>query len=478
MFSSTRPSVLCDHLRIPYDVRQLELPAGCGGLVLPSGRGLHWKADESGPALEHRVGGIRFFAPVCDDEEAARLLGSGWRRTEPVQQADGRPAGSLWQRGDGSIFLPFAPDAAIVAFWSEAYLTALTSPGRQHLRRLATKTYYGARPFLPRSVQIALRRRFARIQERTPFPRWPAETALDDLLHFLLQRLANAAGEAVPMLHAWPDGRSWALVLTHDVETDKGYQALERLRDVELSLSFRSSWNFVPRRYEVDEVVVRMLWAEGFEVGVHGLYHDGRDLESLETLQQRLPEMRRYAERWNATGFRSPATHRHWEWMPLLGFDYDSSYPDTDPFEPQAGGCCSLLPFFNENLVELPLTMAQDHTLFVILRDPDERRWLDKAQFLRERGGLALLNIHPDYMLEKEDLELYGRLLRAFASDSSMWHALPREVSRWWRERAGTSLSRTNGDWVATGPAAERARLVFTEPDGGTDVNMLPAHQV
>jgi hypothetical protein len=46
--------------------------------------------------------------------------------------------------------------------------------------------------------------------------------------------------------------------------------------------------------------------------------------------------------------------------MPLLVFDYDSSYPDTDPYEPPPGGCCTWLPYFNEELIELPITLAQD----------------------------------------------------------------------------------------------------------------------
>jgi hypothetical protein len=54
--------------------------------------------------------------------------------------------------------------------------------------------------------------------------------------------------------------------------------------------------------------------------------------------------------------------------MASLPFEYDSSYPDTDPFEPQPGGCCSWLPYFNGPLVELPITLPQDHTLFVIPR--------------------------------------------------------------------------------------------------------------
>ncbi len=113
--------------------------------------------------------------------------------------------------------------------------------------------------------------------------------------------------------------------------------------------------------------------------------------------------MRGAAERWQAVGFRSPATQRQWELMPLLGFDYDSSYPDTDPFEPQGGGCCAWLPFFNQGMVELPLTMQQDHTLFVILRHGDETAWVEKAEFLRGRGGLALIDTHPDYLRRRSD---------------------------------------------------------------------------
>ena len=88
--------------------------------------------------------------------------------------------------------------------------------------------------------------------------------------------------------------------------------------------------------------------------------------------------------------------------MPLLGFDYDSSYPDTDPYEPQPGGCCSWLPFFNGDLVELPITLPQDHTLFEILGASTSALWLDKARFLRDRGGMALMITHPDYARNDE----------------------------------------------------------------------------
>ena len=246
-------------------------------------------------------------------------------------------------------------------------------------------------------------------------------------------------------------------MLTHDVETAVGAANIGLLRGIETERGFRSSWNFVPHRYDVADELVQDLTEDGFEIGVHGLKHDGRDLESLPTLERRLPEIRRYAERWHATGFRSPATHRRWEWMPLLGFDYDSSYPDTDPYEPQAGGCCSWLPFTNGDLVELPIMLPQDYTLFTILRVEDERPWLDKATFLRDRGGMALMITHPDYMLEQRYLDVYARLLDELGNDETLWRALPRDVSAWWRRRAESSVRRNGSGWVVPRPGGGRS---------------------
>jgi len=198
-----------------------------------------------------------------------------------------------------------------------------------------------------------------------------------------------------------------------------------------------------------------------FEVGVHGLYHDGRDLSSLNGLRDRLPAIHAVAKRWGAVGFRSPASHRRWEWMPLLQFDYDSSYPDTDPFEPQRGGCCSWWPFFNSNLVELPLTMPHDHTLFVILGQRDEALWIEKAEALRERGGMALIVTHPDYLIEGPGRAAYDRLLALYAGDSEAWKPLPAELAAWWRRRAASSIVGAAGGWMVTGPAQGQARIAF-----------------
>jgi hypothetical protein len=265
----------------------------------------------------------------------------------------------------------------------------------------------------------------------------------------------------VPYLGPWPDGKSWALVLTHDVEAAAGQRRHELLRSPERDRGLRSCWNFVGQRYQVDATLIGALQAEGCEIGVHGLRHDGRDLSSRRQLRRRLPAIRELASQWQAVGFRSPATQRDWALMPELGFAYDSSYADTNPYEPQPGGCCTWLPFFIGGMVELPMTLEQDHTLFEILRQPDARSWLHKAHMLRARGGMALLVTHPDYARDCRLTDGYLELLDAFCADRSAWHALPREVAAWWRDRAASEVRQTGGGWTVTGPAAGRATVQF-----------------
>ena len=230
-------------------------------------------------------------------------------------------------------------------------------------------------------------------------------------------------------------------MLTHDVEHAAGYENISVFRDLELRYGYRSSWNFVPKRYAVEEDTLRELTETGFEIGVHGLYHDGRDFASERIFTERLHEVSRYAELWKAKGFRSPSTHRVWNWMTKLDFDYDSSYPDTDPFEPFPGGCCSLLPYFNQELVELPITLPQDHTLFAILGHTDESLWVQKCTYIKQHEAMALMITHPDYIDEPGLLAAYERLLDQFANDDTAWRALPRDVSAWWRRRAASRLT-------------------------------------
>jgi len=477
-FTLSRKLVLFDHFRIPYaldpDLRRdgLEqlLSADSGGALL-------WTSEIDGPASSAVVRGtdggpdVPLHARVLPDHQATvRLarLGGRWDRARSLIAPDGEVVGSIWQRENGDVFLPFDPDEVILNYWSERYLE-ITAPGvARKLKRTMMRAYYLVRPLMPRRLQIWLRRRYTRVQAGSCFPRWPIESGLHDFFDLVVEILAQLAEAPVPTIAPWPAGYAWALVLTHDVEHAGGWTVVEPIVELERAHGVRSSFNLVPRRYEVEPERVSALSAEGFEIGVHGLHHDGRDLASLAELNARLPEMHAARSRWNASGFRSPSLHRRWEWMSLLGFEYDSSYPDTDPFEPQAGGCCSWLPFFNRATVELPLTLTQDHTLFVLLRHPDEAAWVQKTEFLRSRGAMALINTHPDYLVEPRIFRAYARFLDRFAADSSAWRALPRDVSSWWRRRANSSIEWDGQDWRIVGPASEDGaiRLVGGAADG------------
>jgi hypothetical protein len=461
---ATRRLGVLDELGVPYDV------AGSGGpwasvSAGDPGRSLLWFVGGDGETAQGWTAGpIRIWGQVAPESAVADLVSTlpgRWTRETAVVDRSGNVRSGVWRSDRGSTVLPFDPDESIANLRSERY--RLDGGQRRSLTAAARRAYYAARPLIPRPGQIALRRGFSRIQARTKFPRWPSEPTLHDLNELVRQAVADAAGHPVPYIESWPKGRSWALVLTHDVETGVGRDAIDGLRSVEQTAGYRSSWNLVPERYHVDDLLVARLKAAGCEVGVHGLRHDGRDMASLRTLESRLPEIRRWATRWGAQGYRSPATHRVWEWMPKLGFDYDSSYPDSDPYEPMAGGCCSWLPFFNDQMVELPITLPQDHTVFVILRR-DESLWREKAELLRRRGGMALIITHPDYMLRADRLRAYARLLAHFQDDATAWKALPSEVSDWWRRRAATALRPIGGRWRAVGPAAAEVSIAFTQP--------------
>ena len=51
---------------------------------------------------------------------------------------------------------------------------------------------------------------------------------------------------------------------------------------------------------------------------------------------------------------------------------------------------------------------------------------------------MALLNSHPDYLREPAVYEIYSNFLSVMKERKNYWHTLPRDVARWWRERAGS----------------------------------------
>jgi peptidoglycan/xylan/chitin deacetylase (PgdA/CDA1 family) len=325
---------------------------------------------------------------------------------------------------------PVAHDPEAAHYLYERYL----GPGGRS--RLLTP-YYRLKPLLPRRLQLALRRAYAPRQAARPFPAWPNERVLLDRRDEIIRnRLRTTGRDRLPVISFWPDGRRFAAILTHDVEGPAGIDNIPRLLEIEQRHGFVSSWNFCGEWYPIPEGVFESLEAAGCEVGLHGIAHDGLLFKDRATFEANLPKIHNYLREWGASGFRAPATHRRTDWMPELGCLYDTSFPDSDPFEPQPGGCCSIFPFLIEDLVELPITLLQDHTLFEILREQCVRLWIEKSDWIIENHGLVNLLVHPDYLLTQARLDLYDEFLGYLARQAGGWHALPREVAQFWKERA------------------------------------------
>ena len=331
--------------------------------------------------------------------------------------------------------------------------------------------YYAVKPFMPRRVQLTLRRLYAKRQARAEFPRWPFEPILlDHQATQLRERMAATGADAVPLVGFWPEGKRFAAILTHDVEGPLGVRNVRRVLEIERRHGFVSSWNFVAEWYPIEDGLFDHIRAHDGEIGLHAIKHDCKLFESRASFEADLPAIHRYLREWGAVGFRSPATHRNAEWMPELGCLYDSSFPDSDPFEPQAGGCCSIFPYFLDDLVELPITLLQDHTMWEILRADTIEHWTRKSDWLIAHHGLVNLITHPDYLDTPARLRQYEEFLEYLAAQEGMWHALPHEVASWWRERASLRCVVDEDGARIEGAGAERATVAWARAGDGPGV--------
>ena len=302
--------------------------------------------------------------------------------------------------------------------------------------------YYHLKPAIPPVVRVAVRRARARRLRHRFSGSWP---------------IHEASGRRPPEWPGWPNGEPFAFVLTHDVEGSKGLDRCGALAELEISLGFRSSFNFVPEgEYDAPLSLRRTLSERGFEVGVHDLHHDGKLYRSRNGFRKHAATINEYLASWGAVGFRSAFMFHNLQWLHDLNVLYDASTFDTDPFEPQPDGVKTIFPFWvagknGAGYVELPYTLPQDSTLFTILREKTIDTWKAKLDWVARQGGLALVNVHPDYMsfsgtkaATEYDTGLYRRFLEYVMNQygNSCWFALPRDVAAHVRrqERMSTGI--------------------------------------
>jgi peptidoglycan/xylan/chitin deacetylase (PgdA/CDA1 family) len=322
----------------------------------------------------------------------------------------------------------------------------------------AMRAYYCVKRLIPRRLRHRLNSAAIRARTRLEFPSWPCESALVELWRDWVKRSLELYG-AQDGWHIgfWPDRAKCCIVLTHDVESPKGFDRIEALAEIEERHGFRSAWNLPLAQYPIDWQHVARLRARGFEFGAHGLSHDGRLFRSHRDFAELAPVLERLAAEHGLRGFRAPSTLRDPRAIATMDFDFDSSFADTDPYEPQPGGTCSLFPFHLSRLVELPYTLPQDHTLIHLLRRSPLPVWTMKAKWIASLGGMILTLTHPDYCGDGVYLESYRELLKRLGEIDTAWRALPSEVAVWWKQRAQLQLQVENNRPSITGPGASRA---------------------
>ena len=300
---------------------------------------------------------------------------------------------------------------------------------------LFNQLYYRLKPYIPWGVRMGARHLIAQAQRRLYADIWPIDAE---------------SGIKPENWRGWPDGKKFAFVLTHDVEGVVGLEKTRALMELEMRQGFRSSFNFVPEgEYRVPAALRGELDRHGFEVGVHDLRHDGK-LFWPSTAAANSGRINGHLRDWRAKGFRSGFMLHDSTFLNSLDIDYDASTFDTDPFEPQPVGVRTVFPFWisrpnGGGFVELPYTLPQDSTMFFVLREKNTDLWKRKLDWIVQRGGMALVNVHPDYINfnggqpqpSEYAVELYAEFLAYVAKNypGQYWNALPREISSWYREK-------------------------------------------
>jgi hypothetical protein len=398
----------------------------------------------------------------CQTGATADVAGSG--RFDALKEV---------RRNGTMIQLPFDFAEVIDNLRLERYRQKII-PGREIFAASepVRKLYYLFRNCLTVSVRRQLQRAYFRDWEKLPFPAWPVDFTVDNLHEEFLRLLMETSDvKKVPFIWFWPEGAPNCLIMTHDVETSAGRDFTSKLMNLDDCYGIKASFQIIiEKRYEISDEYVSEIRSRGFELNIHDLNHDGHLYRKRAEFVRRAARVNSYVHRYNTRGFRAAAMYRNQEWYDVFEFSYDMSVPNVAHLEPMRGGCCTVMPYFIGKILELPLTAAEDYSLFHILNDYSTTLWKRQLDLIRERNGLMSFIVHPDYLIERRARNVYESLLdhlRQMVAREEIWAALPGDVDRWWRARSQMRLVPRGDEWEIVGPEKERGRVAYAVLNGG-----------
>jgi hypothetical protein len=369
---------------------------------------------------------------------------------------------------DGDVVrLPFDPSEVADNLRMERYTQAFHG-----FNGALRKLYYSLRPLTSQSMRKKVQQFHSRNWRDWKFPHWPVDTTVENLSEkLMLLSVAARGNQPIPFVWFWPDGARGCLTMTHDVETAAGRDFCGEMMDLDDAFEIKASFQIVPEdRYEVPESLLSSMRDRGFDIGVQDLNHDGRLFDSREEFLRRAQVINKYGREYGALGFRAGVLYRKPEWYDALDFSFDMSMPNVAHLDPQRGGCCTVMPFFIGDILELPVTTIQDYTLFHLLHERSIDLWKEQLQIILSENGLASFIVHPDYVIEPEFRSVYRNLLgylREFRERENIWTARPSQIDHWWRKRNSMSVVQDGETFRIEGEGSERAVLAFAKNVNG-----------
>jgi hypothetical protein len=377
---------------------------------------------------------------------------------------------------ENKLLLPFNPSEIATNLRYERYISP--EDGESISGTLIQNTYYLVRPLLHVPVRKHLQRLRLRDAQKIGFPNWPVDRTIERMFERLMALLLETTVNVkIPFIWFWPNGAPSCTVITHDIETAKGRDFCSGLMDLDEAHGISSSFFIIPEdRYRVTPSFLDLLRRRGFEVGVHDLNHDGRLLRGRKRFLARAERINRYGQEFGASGFRAGGLYHNLDWFSALKFSYDMSVPSVGHLEAQRGGCCSVMPFFVGDLLEIPVTTTQDYSLFHILNNYSIDLWKREIAGIIENHGLCTFIAHPDYLIAARAQATYRSLLAYLSrlcGEGKTWLARAGEVDEWWRARNQMKLVPKGDGWEIQGPQSHKARLAYAVLDDGRLIYQL-----
>ncbi len=140
------------------------------------------------------------------------------------------------------------------------------------------------------------------------------------------------------------------------------------------------------------------------------------------------------------------------------------SVPNVAHLDPQRGGCCTVMPYFVGDILELPVTTIQDYSLFHILNDYSIDMW--KQQSPAHFGETRTDELHYSSRLRHtgREQEVFKALLAHLAklrADNGLWIPTAGDAAKWWRQRSRMTLVEHKQEWRIEGEGSTRARVAY-----------------